>query len=512
MSKKNTDITDAQNIQLENTLTNAQKREAEELKHKRTAKIYGLAVVALLIVAVGAVIWNGGYFQKNTNAATVNGQDISVAELAYYYNTVMQDEMYNAYYYGTSGYDYTVAAASQMYDDTTTYHDYFLSQALVEMQSVYGLLQSADEAGFTVDQATMDSDWATTVASLESYAYSYGLTSAESYLQYNYGSYMTLDAFEKIFEDQNIASLYASAIMEDFTPSEGALEEYYEANAADLDTYTIDYMVILATADTTDADGEALSDEEIAASLEANRTSAEADANAIVAALDAGEDFVSLGEDYEVYGAYEGDQYMGQYLNTTFSDWVMEDSRQAGDTTITTYESTDRYVYYVVRFQDCSRDDSETATIRHIFLSAGYTPTEEEMDAAYDSAQDILTMWEEDGSSVDYFAELAYYYSADTSSSSSGGQIAGVGETSGYVDTFTDWCLDESRYVGETGLVINEDSDQKGWHIMYFEERTGAQWELIAEAAILTADMTAWHDALVASIPAQLESGSKYVG
>ncbi len=512
MSKKNTDITDAQNMKLEDTLTNAQKRELEDAKHKRTAKIYGAVAIAVIIAAVAAVFWNSGYIQKNTAAATVNGQEISVAEMSYYYNAAMQDEMYNAYYYGTSSYDYTADAAGQMYDDSTTYHDYFMSQALLEMQSVYGLLACADDEGFAVDQSAMDSDWVTTVASLESYAYSYSLTSAEAYLQYNYGTYMTLEVFEEIFEDQFIASAYATAIMEDFTPDEGELEAYYEANTADLDTYTIDYMVILATGDTTDEAGEALSDEEIAASLEENRAAAEADANAILAALADGEDFATLGTDYEVYGAYEGDQYMGQYLNTTFSEWVMDDSRQTGDTTVTTYEGTDRYVYYVVQFQERDRDDSETATIRHIFLSAGYDPTEEEMDSAYESAQSVLTMWEEDGSSVDYFAELAYYYSADTSSSSSGGQIVGVGETSGYVDTFTDWCLDEARYPGETGLVINEDSDQKGWHIMYFEERTGAQWELIAESAILTADMTAWHDALVASISSQLESGSQYVG
>ncbi len=505
-SKKNGD---SQELQIEQTLSHSERVAKEDAKNRRTATKYGVAILILALAAIAAVVWNSGIVQRNSTAATVGDDSISAAELSYYYNTILQNETYYVYY-GMSTFDSTVAADQQMYDETRTYADYFMDEALAEVQSVYALLNAAEADGYVMDEATLASDMATTMESLESYAYSYGLTSVETYLQYMYGSFMTMDIFEKVFEDQTVATAYVTDKTEDFAATDEALESYYAENTDDLDTYTISYMVLLATEPTAE-DGTELTDEELSAGLLENKSIQETNANAICAALDAGEDFDTLAELYDVYGAYEHDVYMGADLNSTFADWVTSADRQAGDLGIEAYDGTDRYVYYVVRFESRERDESPTADIRHILIGAGTDPTEEEYDTAYDTAAALLAEWEAGEATAESFGELAITYSEDTSSAYLGGVISGVVAGSGYVETFEDWCIDSSRQSGDTGLVLNEGSSTKGWHIMYFEEWSDPQWKLEAEAVIVANDMSAWHESLLENTPAQLGSGASYV-
>lgn len=507
---ESTNNLDTQEVLEESPMSRAQKAAAEDAKHRKTTKIYLAATVLLLVASIFAVVWNSGIIQKNSTAAVVGGESYSVAEVSYYYGTALQEEAYYAYY-GMSAYDSTVSAKDQIYSDTTTYYDYFLDYALSQIQSLHALLAAADADGFVMDQDELDSQLASYETDLLTQAIYYGLTSVDSYIQGYVSEYLDEDSYMDIIADQLIASAYVTYKTETLDISDEMLNDYYLTNQDTLDTYELSYMVLLASEPTAD-EGETLTDEEIAAGLEENRVAAEADAYAIMEALEAGEDFTTLGEDYGVYGAYEDDIYVGSSLNSSFSEWLMSEDRQEGDLTVATYESTDRYVYYVVRYQDRYQDNDPTANIRHIFISAGSAPTDEEYDEAYTSAADLLAQWEAGEATAESFGDLATLYSADTSSSYLGGALTNVGTYSGYVDTFTDWCLDSSRVAGETGLVINTGSSTKGWHIMYFESWEPALWEVTAWNALVTEELTIWHDGLLATTDAQLSDGIKYLG
>ena len=160
----------------------------------------------------------------------------------------------------------------------------------------------------------------------------------------------------------------------------------------------------------------------------------------------------------------------------------MDSSRQAGDITLAEYDSTSAYNYYVVRFEGRQLDESLTADVRHILVAAeqdeGATePTQEQYDAAYTKAEELLNQWKAGDATEDSFAALAEENSADASSASEGGLISNVSINSGYVDTFTNWALDPSRQPGDTGIVQNTGSSTKGWHIMYYVSSNDPQLE-----------------------------------
>ena len=81
---------------------------------------------------------------------------------------------------------------------------------------------------------------------------------------------------------------------------------------------------------------------------------------------------------------------------------------------------------------------------------------------------------------------------------------------SGFVDTFTDWCLDSSRQPGDTGLVKNEGSSSQGWHVMYFVGWDDPTWKLSIRSTKASENMTQWLEELTADVEATQGSGMKY--
>lgn len=507
MSESNNNVTP----QEEPRLSRAQQVAAEDAKHKRNTKIYGAATLLLLLAAIAAVVWNSAYFQSNAVAATVGGEDYTVAEMSYYYYSAMQEELYNAYYYYTSSYNPYLEADEQMYSDTQTFHDYFLDVALAELQSVHAMMTAAQEAGFSMDADDLASQITSYTDDLMTQAVYYGLTSSESYLQAYVSSYLTMEIFEEILTDQLTAYAYVEQLGSEITFSDDELNAYYDENKDDLDTYVLNYTVHVAYTPTAEEDEE-LTDEEIAAGFEENKAAEEAIALEIMARLEDGEDFATITADYETYGAYENDTAVGTSVNTSLSEWAMSEDRQAGDITMAEYEGTDRYVYYVAEYVERYQDNTPTASVRHILISAGSDPTQEEYDAAYAQAESVLAQWESGSATADSFGDFAALYSADTGSNTTGGVVTGLTPDSAYVASFLEWCVDSDRQPGDTGLVINEESSVKGWHIMYFEEWPGSQWQVTAKDALLTLALDDWHAEITAATAATLESGIKYLG
>ena len=137
------------------------------------------------------------------------------------------------------------------------------------------------------------------------------------------------------------------------------------------------------------------------------------------------------------------------------------------------------------------KESGPLVNVRHILLfPEGGTPvedsdeviyTDEEWAACYTKAEALLNEWKEGKATEESFAELANTHSEDGGSNTNGGLYTGINKQTNFVENFLNWCMDESRQVGDTGIVQTE----YGYHIMYFAY-TQPQWLYYANTYFLS--------------------------
>ena len=129
--------------------------------------------------------------------------------------------------------------------------------------------------------------------------------------------------------------------------------------------------------------------------------------------------------------------------------------------------------------------DGTYVNVRHILVmpeggttdeSGKTTYSDEEWAACEKKAQAILDEWLAGDATEDSFAALAEEKSEDPGSNTNGGLYENVYQGQ-MVETFNDWCFDESRAAGDYGLV----KTNYGYHIMYFVSSTPI-WETYAKS------------------------------
>ena len=495
------------------------RQRSEEKKDRSWGILYTVVGIAVAVVIVALLIYNSNFFQNRATAVSINGQSYNSADVQYYYSGARQYQTYYAMM-GMSAYNYSASDKEQMYSETSnqTWYDYFLEQAVQSLTQDVALAAEAEKAGFTLSedgQADIDS----TLASLENNWISSGYGSRDAYLRANYCSSMTYDKFVSILTRSALASEYATAQVNSYTYSQSDLDSYYTEHEDELDSFVLTQFVFQASVPTqTDADGNTveMTDEEKAAALEEAKKDAQAKAEELQAKLEAGEDAEALKEEYsdDLFSSYISETRSGSSVNSEYADWAYDPARKSGDVTAVEYQggSDTTYNYCVVRFEDRYQDNDPTANVRHILVSAGSDPTEEEYAEAKAKAEELLEQWKANGATEDAFAQLATENSADTASAANGGLISNVSKSSTYVDTFKDWCLDSSRRAGDTGIVQNTGSSVKGYHLMYFSSWGDPQWMLNVENTLRSQDYSTWLEGILAGYTAENGSGLKYVG
>ena len=117
------------------------------------------------------------------------------------------------------------------------------------------------------------------------------------------------------------------------------------------------------------------------------------------------------------------------------------------------------------------KEQYPTVAVRHILVKAEAaedgTYTDEAKEAAKAKAEEILKEWEEGDKTEESFAALAEEYSEDPGSNTNGGLYDSVMEGQ-MVQEFNDFCFDENRKSGDTGIVYGESGSYAGYHVMYF--------------------------------------------
>ena len=199
-------------------------------------------------------------------------------------------------------------------------------------------------------------------------------------------------------------------------------------------------------------------------------------------------------------------------MNANYAEWVASAERKEGDvaifaneTTSTTEDGTEATTlngYYIVYYIGSNDNTFPLANVRHILIAPehnheegeehaeGETHSEEELAAAKASAEEVLAQWKSGEATEESFAALANEKSSD-GDGTTGGLYENV-YPGQMVPTFNDWCFDEARKPGDTGIV----ESTYGYHVMYYvgdSEMNYRDYQI--ENELRTAAVEAWYTA-----------------
>ena len=153
--------------------------------------------------------------------------------------------------------------------------------------------------------------------------------------------------------------------------------------------------------------------------------------------------------------------------------------------------------------------------VRHILLTPEGGTTDENGQTAYSdeewaacekAAQDVLDQWLAGDATEDSFAALANEKSQDPGSNTNGGLYENVYKGQ-MVEPFENWCFDESRVPGDTGLV----KTSYGYHVMYFVSSTPI-WEYYAKSGWVSQQTDNFIAALADSHPMEVDYSAIKLG
>lgn len=156
------------------------------------------------------------------------------------------------------------------------------------------------------------------------------------------------------------------------------------------------------------------------------------------------------------------------YEGLTFSDQEIEDYYD---------ENSDLFTAYGLE-----KSDVPNINVRHILIAPekeedATEATDDAWDDAKEEAEKLLAEWQSGEATEESFGELAEEHSTDGGSNTNGGLYENV-YPGQMVDTFNDWCFDQKRAPGDTGIV----KTTHGYHIMYFVSATdNYYWKDMAE-------------------------------
>jgi len=518
----------------------AAQKEAKKLKIYTT--IFVVVLTALLAIAifvgVSQTIASKGIREKNTVALTVGEHKISNAELNYFFIDSIQTFANNyGSYASLMGLDMTKALDEQYVNEETglTWADDFLNAAKENARTVYAMVDAAEAAGFALPEEEV-AQLEAAILNVDAYAAMNGFASGDAYLKAMYGNGADMDSYLEYTKRTALSNAYYAHYAESLTYEDAEIRAMDAENPAAFSSYSFNTYYLAAskflTGGTTDAEGNTTySDEEKAASV----TAAEAAAQSLVTeeitsteALDAAIAALAINEGTTAAStANTNVRYVS--LSNTYSDWVSDSSRKAGDKTVIANVSTSTdeagnevqtiLGYYVLYFQGRDENQFNLANVRHILISFAHnhdeaadhdhtetTYTDAEKAAAKTAAEEILAQWEAGDKTEDSFAALATENTTDPGSMENGGLYENV-YPGQMVTAFNDWCFDESRKTGDTGIVETE----YGYHVMYYVGESDISYrDFLITNELRNIEVNEWYAATVEAMT-MTDGDTKYI-
>lgn len=443
-----------------------QKRAEAKAKAKKESMVEKIiwVVFALALVAFIASFPIRSYMAMNESYVEINGQEISQLEFDYNYN-VIKNNYLNTYgsYLAALGMDLSGDLSTTMFSETMTWQDYFEQETVNTLIRGKALAAQAEAAGFTYDT---EADYKMYEAGIKEQAKAANL-SVKNYIRQAYGSYATMGRVEEFIKESIFTNAYYTQVQSEKAPSDAEVQAYYEADKSAFDS--VDYYVATFKADVpieptalADPDAEQVEGEDYQPS-DAEVEKAMADAKALAEAAEA--TITTEGE------LKENVSYI-QCSGPT-RDWLYDESRKAGDTTI--IEHTASNEYYVLSFVDRYLDETTSANVRII------TATED--------AQAIYDEWKNGEATEESFAALADKYNEGTSFTAKGGLYEDV-VTSGTQAEIAAWLFEEGRKAGDAGVVTVASNEAS--YVLYYAGEGDAEWKMTAQSEILAETMESY--------------------
>ena len=457
-----------------------QKRKEEKEKEKKEERI-STAVGIVFLVALVCLVASfpiRTYLATHETYVVINGEKVNKVEFDYAYNTsknnyITQYGSYLSYF----GLDTSKDLSTQMYSDTLTWQDYFEQNAVESLKQNKALMAEAKAAGFTYD--TTD-EYNTFKETIKTSAASAGVSDKE-YVRSIYGSYATMGRIEEYVKNDMVMNAYYQKLKEDNAPSDDEIQSYYEENKATYDS--VDYRLTTIEADLptepteladpveeTAADTTGTTDGTVAADTTQDTAYQPSDAE-IAKAM---EDAKVLADDAEQTVAKDGEAHENEKkssVNYMISDWLFDDARKAGDTTVITNDNS--HCYYVVAFEKRYLDETPSADVRVII------PTEDK------TGEEILEEWKNGAATEDSFAELCKKYTQDTSAVENGGLFEQVTKT-GMTEELSNWIFDSSRQAGDTVAITVSDTT----YVLYYIGQDQPEWKINIKNTLVSDTMS----------------------
>ena len=457
-----------------------QKRKEEKEKEKKEERI-STAVGIVFLVALVCLVASfpiRTYLATHETYVVINGEKVNKVEFDYVYNTsknnyITQYGSYLSYF----GLDTSKDLSTQMYSDTLTWQDYFEQNAVESLKQNKALMAEAKAAGFTYD--TTD-EYNTFKETIKTSAASAGVSDKE-YVRSIYGSYATMGRIEEYVKNDMVMNAYYQKLQEDNAPSDDEIQSYYEENKATYDS--VDYRLTTIEADLptepteladpveeTAADTTGTTDGTAAADTTQDTAYQPSDAE-IAKAM---EDAKVLADDAEQTVAKDGEAHENEKkssVNYMISDWLFDDARKAGDTTVITNDNS--HCYYVVAFEKRYLDETPSADVRVII------PTEDK------TGEEILEEWKNGAATEDSFAELCKKYTQDTSAVENGGLFEQVTKT-GMTEELSNWIFDSSRQAGDTVAITVSDTT----YVLYYIGQDQPEWKINIKNTLVSDTMS----------------------
>lgn len=456
-----------------------QKRKEEKEKEKKEERIstaIGIVVLVALVCLVASFPIRT-YLATHETYVVVNGEAVNKVEFDYQYNLTKNNYItqYGSYltYFGL---DTSKDLSTQMYSDTLSWQDYFEQMAVENLKQSKAMKAAADAEGFTYD--TTD-EYNTFKETIKTSAASAGISEKE-YVRSIYGAYATMSRIEQYVKNDMVMNAYYEKLQEDNAPSDDEIQSYYEENKATYDS--VDYRLTTIEADlptepteladpveaTTAPDA----DTDGTATTDTTQDTAYQPSDAEIAK--AMEDAKVLADDAEKTVAKDGEAHENEKkssVNYLISDWLFDDARKAGDTTVITNDNS--HCYYAVAFEKRYLDETPSADVRVII------PTEDK------TGEEILEEWKSGAATEDSFAELCKKYTQDTSAVENGGLFEQVTKT-GMTEELSNWIFDNSRQAGDTVAITVSDTS----YVLYYIGQDQPEWKINIKNTLVSDTMS----------------------
>lgn len=195
--------------------------------------IAGVGVgLVLVLVVICILLASGGDGQ----VLTCGARTLTNTELGYYYwsEFFYFSEAYGEYLDGTV--EFSVPLEQQAYDNSSSWQDYLLDEALSTVRDTLAMTQEAEAEGFTLP-GEYDGTYQQVLVNFAAAATEGGYDSTEAYLQASYGRGATEESFRAYLYDVHLAAAYADRLLEQCAPTDAECRDYFADHQAEYETY-----------------------------------------------------------------------------------------------------------------------------------------------------------------------------------------------------------------------------------------------------------------------------------